>query len=79
MISRSSALPPWRQIAALLRGKIKSGELAPGDRLPSILALAAEYQVAPVTERKAIAALREEGLVETHSGWGTFVTGGAVP
>lgn len=48
--------------------------LAPGDRLPSIGSLAQEYDLAPVTVRKAITRLRDEGLIESRVGWGTFVT-----
>lgn len=63
---------PWRQIHAALRARIGSGELGPGDRLPSIVSLAQEYGVALTTVRKAMDALKEEGLVVT-SPMGTFV------
>ncbi len=63
---------PWRQIYALLRAQITSGELAPGDRLPSITSLAQHYEVAMTTVRKALDALKAEGLVVT-SPMGTFV------
>lgn len=69
-------IPPWQQLADLLRGRIESGALAPGDRLPSIVSLAQEYDLAPVTVRKAITRLRDEGLVESRVGWGTFVAVG---
>jgi GntR family transcriptional regulator len=63
---------PWRQIHAILRAQITSGELAPGDRLPSITSLAQQYGVAMTTARKALDALKDEGLVVT-SPMGTFV------
>lgn len=63
---------PWRQILAALRGQIEDGSLAPGDRLPSITALAQEYEVALTTVRKALDQLKAEGLVET-SPMGTYV------
>jgi DNA-binding GntR family transcriptional regulator len=75
MISRDSATPPWQQLADLLRGQITNGKLAPGDRLPSIAALSQEHDLALVTVRKAIVRLQREGLVESRTGWGTFVTG----
>jgi GntR family transcriptional regulator len=75
MINRGSVIPPWQQLADLLRARIQSGELAPGDRLPSIVTLSQEYDLAPVTVRKAITQLQREGLVESRTGWGTFVTG----
>jgi len=64
---------PWRQIYAALRARIESGDLAPGDRLPSIVSLAQEHGVALTTVRKALDALKDDGLVVT-SPMGTFVT-----
>jgi GntR family transcriptional regulator len=75
MINRSSVIPPWQQLADLLRARITSGELAPGDRIPSVLSLAQEHELAAGTVRKALAQLQREGLVESRVGWGTFVTG----
>jgi DNA-binding GntR family transcriptional regulator len=63
---------PWRQIHADLVKQITSGELQPGDRLPSIVSLAQQYQVALTTVRKALDALKADGLVVT-SPMGTFV------
>ena len=72
MINSDSAQPPYRQLAAILRGKIAAGEITA--RLPGERALADEYQVAMGTVRKAIAVLRDEdGIVETTPGWGTYV------
>jgi len=65
--------PPYRQLAAILRDKIASDELT--GRLPSEKTLMQEYGLAHGTVRKAIAVLRDEGLVQTTPGWGTYVTG----
>lgn len=73
MVDRQSVTPPWEQLAALLRSRIENGELQPGDRIPSVLRLAQEYELASNTVRKALAALQREGLIETRAGWGTFV------
>jgi GntR family transcriptional regulator len=75
MINRSSSVPPWEQLAGILRGRIESGELQPGDRIPSVVSLAQEYDLAAGTVRKALAKLQREGLVESRVGWGTFVVG----
>jgi DNA-binding GntR family transcriptional regulator len=75
MINRSSVTPPWQQLADLLRARIESGGLAPGDRIPSVLSLAQEYELAAGTVRKALGQLQREGLVESRVGWGTFVAG----
>ena len=68
-----SAVPPYRQFAAILRDRIASGDLAPGAALPSVKTLRQEYGVAETTARKAVGLLRDEGLVETVMGWGSFV------
>lgn len=70
---REGPTAPWRQIAQVFRARIESGELGPGDRLPSIASISQEYGVAKTTAQKVIVALRNEGLVVT-SPMGTFVT-----
>ena len=52
--------------------QITGGELRPGDRLPSIVSLAQQYEVALTTVRKALDTLKADGLVVT-SPMGTFV------
>ena len=64
----------WRQVADHLEARIRGGELAPGARLPGERDLAAEYQVALGTARKAIGVLREKGLLVTTPSKGTFVS-----
>src|SRR5260370_31832345 len=72
VIMRDGPVAPWRQIAQIYRDRIASGELAPGDRLPSIRSISQEYEVATTTAQKVLEALRDEGLVVT-SPMGTFV------
>ena len=43
------------------------------DALPSILALSQRYELAQATVKKAMAILKDEGLIETTPGYGTFV------
>jgi DNA-binding GntR family transcriptional regulator len=45
----------------------------PGDRIPSVVSLAQEYELAAGTVRKAVTALQQEGLLVSRVGWGTFV------
>lgn len=73
VITRGTPVPPYRQLAAIIRGQIESGELAPGQQLPSVITLAADYQIAVPTVRKAISLLKAEGLVTGVAGYGTFV------
>jgi DNA-binding GntR family transcriptional regulator len=66
-------MPRYLRIAADLRARIESGELAPGDMVPSITRLAQEYGVAKGTAVKALDVLHREGLTRTVAGWGTFI------
>ena len=66
---------PHRQIAAQLRAMIHRGDYGPGERLPSIPAIAAQYGVAKQTVQRTIDQLRVEGLLITRPGSGTFVRG----
>jgi DNA-binding GntR family transcriptional regulator len=74
-VDHDSNVPPYRQVAAILRGRIESGELAPKSRLPSIAGLVQEYGIARTTAAKALRLLADEGLAEVVPGWGTYVTG----
>jgi DNA-binding GntR family transcriptional regulator len=65
----------YREVAADIRGRIRSGALAPGEQLGSLRAMAGQYNVAVNTLRDALRLLRDESLVETLPGKGTFVTG----
>jgi len=66
-------VPPYLQLAAIIRGQVQRGELRPGERLPSILSLSGEYGMSQVTVKKALRVLRDEGLIEGVAGYGTFV------
>ena len=66
---------PHRQIAAELRERIRRGEWAPGERLPSIPAIASAYGVAKQTVQRTVDQLRVEGVLITRPGSGTFVRG----
>lgn len=63
--------PLYLQLAAILRGQITSGELE--RRVPSVKSLTQEYGVAQGTAERALAVLREEGLIRSRMGRGHFV------
>ena len=65
--------PLYAQIASRLRVGIASGELRPGDSLPSVRHLAAQLRINPATVVQAYRELEAEGLVSTRQGAGTFV------
>jgi AcrR family transcriptional regulator len=70
-VTRAEA--PYLRIVGELRHRIRSGELAAGDRIPSTREITREWGVAMATASKVIAALREEGLVRAVTGIGTVV------
>lgn len=71
-IDYDSATPPYQQLAAILRARIEAGEIT--SRLPGEKTLQQEFGMALATVRKAVKVLRDEGLVRTVPGWGTYVT-----
>jgi DNA-binding GntR family transcriptional regulator len=60
-------------VAARIVAKIDSGEWRPGRRLPGERQLAADFGVAYLSVRRAIATLREQGRITTIHGKGNFV------
>jgi GntR family transcriptional regulator len=65
--------PVFRQLAEIIRGQIESGEIQPNHAVPSKRVLVQRYGVSTQTVDKAMAILREEGLIETEIGKGLFV------
>ena len=63
--------PLYVQLAAILRGQIERGELT--RRVPSVKSLAQEYECAVGTAERALAILKDEGLIRTSMGRGSFV------
>ena len=62
-----------KQIVDGIRMKIATGELAPGDQLPSVRGLAQQLTINPNTVAKAYAELTAEGRLETRPGLGLFI------
>ena len=73
VVERGTVVPPSRQIADVIRGRIASGEYAPGAMLPSLITLAEEFSVTTNTVRKGLRILKDENLIVTVAGYGTFV------
>lgn len=72
-LDRSSPEPAYSQLARLLRERIASGALRPGERIPSVRELSASFGAAAMTVRQAIDELHREGMVVREQGLGTFV------
>jgi DNA-binding GntR family transcriptional regulator len=72
-IDRNSYEPAYAQLVNILRRQVARGMFRPGDQLPSEAMLCQRYQVSPMTVRRTINLLAEEGVVSTAQGRGTFV------
>ena len=75
IISNSSDKPIYEQITTQIKDSIVSGELAVGDQLPSIRALANDLGISAITTKRAYADLEAAGFIETVQGKGCFVAG----
>lgn len=75
IISNSSDRPIYEQITTQIKDSIVSGELAVGDQLPSIRALANDLGISAITTKRAYADLEAAGFIETVQGKGCFVAG----
>lgn len=76
IISNSSSKPIYEQITSQIKAQIIAGQLAEGEQLPSIRALANSLRVSAITTKRAYADLESQGFIETVQGKGSFVAGG---
>jgi DNA-binding GntR family transcriptional regulator len=72
-IDRSSSEPAYSQLARKLRERISMGEFATGDQIPTESELQRQYDLSPMTVRRAIRILVDQNAVRTVRGHGTFV------
>lgn len=72
-ISFTSRIPIYVQLIDRIKHKIASGELVPGDQLPTVRQLAADLRVNFNTIARAYRLLDEEGVISTQHGRGTFI------
>ncbi|WP_407351728.1 GntR family transcriptional regulator [Luteimonas sp. R10] len=73
-IQWSEGAPIYRQLKERVIAMMLDGLLKPGDALPSVRQVAAEYQLNPITVSRAYQELADEALVEKRRGLGMFVT-----
>ena len=73
IISNASKAPIYEQIVGQIRQKIASGEVAPGEMLPSIRQLAKDLRISVITTKRAYDELEHQGLIVTVAGKGCFV------
>ena len=66
-------VPIYRQIVDQVCRAIATGQLAPGEQLPSVRVLAEQLVINPNTVRRTYADLIRDGVLESHPGKGVFV------
>jgi GntR family transcriptional regulator len=69
--------PIYLQLKERVIGMLLDGVLKPGDALPSVRQVAADFQLNPITVSRAYQELVDESLVEKRRGLGMYVTEGA--
>ncbi|MGN0678524.1 MAG: GntR family transcriptional regulator [Oscillospiraceae bacterium] len=74
LITNSGGVPIYEQIAGQIKSMILGGTLHEGDPLPSMRALAQDLRVSVITTKRAYEILESEGLIESFTGRGSFVT-----
>ncbi len=72
-IDRDSYEPAYAQLVNILRRSMAEGIFRPGDRLPSEAQICERFGVSPMTVRRAINLLVDQGIVVAEQGRGTFV------
>ena len=72
-IDHDSARFPFEQLADALRRDIRAGTYAPGRKLPTINEITSQTGLSPMTIRRAMKVLADEGLVQIVPGRGTYV------
>lgn len=76
-LTAPGSTPVYARLQEAVQDAVTSGDLRPGDPLPTVRAVAAELNLAPNTVAKAYTALQRHGLTENRAGAGTTVAAGA--
>ena len=72
-IAKDSSVPLYRQLEEILKQRIKTGELKPGDQIPTEFELCAQFGISRMSVRQALAELANDNFLCRHQGRGTFV------
>ena len=73
LISTTIHTPIYEQIVNQIRDAVVKGELAAGEGIPSIRALARDLQVSVITTKRAYEELEQEGVIESVPGRGFYI------
>jgi GntR family transcriptional regulator len=72
-IEHNSGVSVSAQVIAQIKYRVVSGQLAPGERMPSVRALAGQLKLNPTTVARIYRQLEAEGIIFTQAGSGTFI------
>ncbi len=73
-LSQANPDPMYKQVTDQIRNAIASGDLKPGERLPSVRELSESLSVSAITVKRAYQDLETEGCILTRAGLGSFVS-----
>ncbi len=73
IVSNTSGVPIYEQIAKAIKNEILSGDLKENSALPSIRSLASELRVSVITTKRAYEELERDGFIYTLPGKGSYV------
>jgi DNA-binding GntR family transcriptional regulator len=68
-----TAVPVYRRIIDDIRFQIESGELKPGDKVPSVSELMVAYRCSDTPVKTALRLLQDAGVLQGHQGRGVYV------
>lgn len=74
IISNSTSKPIYEQITSQIKQMIMTGELKPGESIPSMRSLAKSLHISVITVQRAYEDLQRDGFIETTIGRGSFVS-----
>jgi len=78
-VSFRTGIPVYEQVIYAVKKAMISGQLATGDKFPSVRSLGQELRINPNTAHKVVASLVKDGLLEVKPGIGTVVAEGNPP
>lgn len=73
MYKFQDGIPIYTQISGELKNRVISGQIRPGDKLPSVREIAEEFSVNPNTVQRVFMELEKDGFTYSERGVGTFL------
>ena len=73
-LDANSSLPIYAQLIDRVKHMVATGQLKPGDQLPTVRQLGVDLRVNPNTIARAYTDLARQGVISTQQGRGTYIT-----